>query len=81
MAVTGGALAALLAMTGMTIFAIQSRNEAQHQQAEAEGLVEYMLTDLRSELKGVGRLDVMTKVNERAMDYYESGPDFRACTE
>ncbi len=75
MAVTGGALVALLAMIGMTIFALQSRNEAQHQQAEAEGLVEYMLTDLRSELKGVGRLDVMTKVNERAMDYYEEQGD------
>lgn len=75
MAVTGGALVALLAMIGMTIYAIQSRNEAQHQQAEAEGLVEYMLTDLRNELKGVGRLDVMTKVNERAMDYYEDQGD------
>ena len=75
MAVTGGALVALLAMIGMTIFAIQSRNEAQHQQAEAEGLVEYMLTDLRTELKGGGRLDVMTKVNERAMDYYEDQGD------
>ncbi|WP_417620980.1 toll/interleukin-1 receptor domain-containing protein [Parasphingorhabdus sp.] len=75
MAVTGGALVALLAMIGMTIFAIQSRNEAQHQQAEAEGLVEYMLTDLRAELKGVGRLDVMTDVNERAMDYYEDQGD------
>ena len=75
MAVTGGALVALLAMIGMTIYAIQSRNEAQHQQAEAEGLVEYMLTDLRTELKGVGRLDVMTKVNERAMDYYDDQAD------
>ena len=75
MAVTGGALVALLAMIGMTIFALQSRNEAQHQQAEAEGLVEYMLTDLRTELKGVGRLDVMTKVNERAMAYYEDQGD------
>ena len=75
MAVTGGALVALLAMIGMTIFALQSRNEAQRQQAEAEGLVEYMLTDLRTELKGVGRLDVMTDVNERAMDYYEEQGD------
>ena len=77
-AVTGGALVALLAMIGMTIFAIQSRNEAQRQQAEAEGLVEYMLTDLRAELKGVGRLDVMTKVNERAMDYYDDQADLSA---
>ena len=75
MAVTGGALVALLAMIGMTTYAIQSRNEAQRQQAEAEGLVEYMLTDLRTELKGVGRLDVMTKVNERAMDYYDDQAD------
>ena len=75
MAVTGGALVALLVMIGMTIFAIQSRIEAQHQQAQAEGLVEYMLTDLRTELRGVGRLDVMTKVNERAMDYYEDQGD------
>lgn len=75
MAVTGGALDALLAMIGMTIFAFQSRNEAQHQQAEAEGLVEYMLTDLRDELKGASTLRVMTKVNERAMDYYEDQGD------
>tara|TARA_R100001244_G_scaffold6593_19_gene8091 strand:+ start:15453 stop:17078 length:1626 start_codon:yes stop_codon:yes gene_type:complete len=78
MVVTGGALVALLAMIGMTIFALQSRNEAQRQQAEAEGLVEYMLTDLRAELKGVGRLDVMTKVNERAMDYYDDQADLSA---
>ncbi len=62
---------ALLAMTGMTIYALQQRNAAQFQQAQAEGLVEYMLTDLRNELRGVGRLDVMTDVNERAMDYYK----------
>ena len=29
-----------------------------------------MLTDLRTRLKGVGRLDVLTAVNERAMTYY-----------
>lgn len=75
MAVTGGTVVALLAMIGMTIFALQSRNAAQQQQAQAEGLVEYMLTDLRDELKGVGRLDVMTDVNERAMDYYEGQGD------
>lgn len=69
--------AALLAMTGMTYYAIQQRNDAQHQQDQAEGLVEYMLTDLRSQLKGVGRLDVMTGVNERAMDYYEAQGDLR----
>jgi hypothetical protein len=69
-AITAGALAAMLVMGIMTAFAIQSRNEAARQRAEAEGLVEYMLTDLREKLKGVGRLDVMGAVNERAMAYY-----------
>ncbi len=68
--VTGGSIAVMLLMAAMTVSAIQSRKEAQHQRAEAESLIEYMLTDLRNELKGVGRIDVMTNVNERAMDYY-----------
>lgn len=70
MAVTGVALAALLVMAALLVAALRARSEADHQRAEAEGLVEYMLTDLRTRLKGVGRLDVMTAVNERAMTYY-----------
>jgi MTH538 TIR-like domain (DUF1863) len=69
-AITVGALAAMLVMGVMTTLALQARNEAARQRAEAEGLVEYMLTDLRDKLKGVGRLDVMAPVNERAMRYY-----------
>lgn len=75
MAVTGVAFVAVVILSAMTIFALQSRNEARVQKAAAEGLVEYMLTDLRDRLRGVGRLDVMTAVNERAMDYYESQGD------
>lgn len=74
-AVTLASLVALIVMAGMTILALQSRNEAERQRAEAEGLIEYMLTDLREDLRGVGRLDVMTDVNERAMDYYEGQGD------
>jgi tetratricopeptide (TPR) repeat protein len=68
--ITLGALAAMVVMAVMTTLALQARNEAARQRAEAEGLVEYMLTDLRDRLKGVGRLDVMDAVNDRAMDYY-----------
>jgi hypothetical protein len=70
MAITAGALAAMLAMAIMTFIAIQSRNEAQRQRAAAEGLVEFMFTDLREELKDRSTLKVMTKVNQRALDYY-----------
>ena len=69
-AITVGALAAVLIMGVMTAFALQARNEAARQRSEAEGLVEYMLTDLREKLRGVNRLDVMKNVNARAMRYY-----------
>jgi len=54
----------------LTFTAIAARFEAERQRGEAEGLVEFMLTDLRDGLKGVGRLDVMKAVNERALHYY-----------
>ncbi len=62
----------VLAMGIMTAFAIQARNEAARQRASAEGLVEYMLTDLRTKLLGVGRLNIMESVNERALQYYSA---------
>lgn len=75
MAITAGAVAAMLVMAIMTVIAIQSRNEAQRQRAEAEGLVEFMFTDLREELKDRSTLRVMTKVNQRALDYYADQGD------
>lgn len=68
--VTGAAVVAMLAMGLLTALAFNARAEAQRQRAEAEGLVEFMFTDLRDRLKGVGRLDVLTAVNQRALDYY-----------
>lgn len=73
--ITLGALSAMLAMGVMTAFALSARNEAARQRAQAEGLVEYMLTDLREKLRGVGRIDVMDAVNARAMDHYSSQGD------
>jgi hypothetical protein len=69
-------------MALLTAMALQAREEAQRQRAEAErqrtsaeGLVEYMLTDLRDRLRGVGRIDVMAAVNARAMEHYRSQGD------
>lgn len=70
MAVTLVAGVAVLIMALLLVMALRAQSEAERQRAEAEGLVEYMLTDLRDRLKGVGRLDVMAAVNERAMGYY-----------
>lgn len=71
-AVTLAAIVATLVMAVLTVIALNARKEADRQRAEAEGLVEFMLTDLRTKLKGVGRLDVMDAVNERAFTYYRN---------
>ncbi len=75
-AVTAVAVTAMLAMALLTTFAFQARAEADRQRAEAEGLVDFMQTDLRAKLKEVGRLDVLTAVNARALDYYK-GQDLK----
>jgi tetratricopeptide (TPR) repeat protein len=71
-AITVGSLIAVVVLAILLAAAMQARAEAVRQRQQAEGLVEYMLTDLRDRLRGVGRLDVMTAVNERAMGYYAS---------
>ena len=70
MAVTATALLLSLILAALLIAALRARAEAEHQRAEAEGMVEFMLTDLRDKLKGVGRLDIMDAVNARAMAHY-----------
>lgn len=72
MAVTAAALAGMLVMALLTATAIGARREAERQRAEAEGMVEFMLTDLRDTLEGVGRLDAMDVVNARALKYCEA---------
>lgn len=74
-AITVVAVAAMVVMALMTTFAIQQRNEARQQREAAEELVEFMLDDLREELKGVGRLEIMSGVNERALAHYASQGD------
>ncbi|HEY0412733.1 MAG TPA: toll/interleukin-1 receptor domain-containing protein [Allosphingosinicella sp.] len=71
-AVTAAALAAVLIMAVLTAMALNARAEAQRQRAEVEDIVEFMLTDLRTRLKGVRRLDVSQAVNERVLRHYAS---------
>ena len=69
-AVTGVAVIAMLVMAALAAVAVQARREADRQRAEAEGQIEFMLTDLRARLRSVGRLDIMTAVNQHALAYY-----------
>ena len=74
-AITLLALVMTLSMALMLVFAIQAQREADHQRRQAEGLIEFMLTDLRQRLNGVGRLDVLDTVNQRAFAYYADQSD------
>jgi tetratricopeptide (TPR) repeat protein len=74
---TAASLAGMTVTTGLAVYAIEQRDEAQARQAEAQaqraeadGLIEYMLTDLRGKLEPVGKLDVLKGVGDRALDYY-----------
>ncbi|MCW3836154.1 TIR domain-containing protein [Sphingomonas canadensis] len=71
-AVTLGAGAVMLAMAVLLVVAVRARGEAERQRAGAEGLVGYMLTDLRAKLRGVGRLDVLEGANREALAYYNA---------
>ena len=68
--VVGGSLALALAMSALALAAVRARDEADMQRAESDGLVEFMLTDLRERLEPVGRLDALDVVGQRALKYY-----------
>ena len=68
--VVGGSLALALAMSALALAAVRARDEADFQRAESDGLVEFMLTDLREKLEPVGRLDALDVVGQRALKYY-----------
>ncbi|MDQ2860754.1 MAG: hypothetical protein M3T55_08515, partial [Pseudomonadota bacterium] len=71
-ALTAASAVGALAMGALTLAALASRNEAQAQRAQAEGLVGFMLGDLRDKLEPLGRLDVLDAVGQRAMAYYNA---------
>jgi len=73
-AVTAASLIATLVMGVLTTQAITAKREAERNRAQAEDLVEFMLTDLRQKLDAVGRLDVLDSVGEKAVEYYNAQP-------
>jgi tetratricopeptide (TPR) repeat protein len=55
----------------LAVTAIQARNEAREQRREAEGLVGFMLGDLKDKLEPIGRLDALDGVGARVLAYYQ----------
>ena len=66
----GAGSAAVLAIAAGAGIAVWKASEAQEQRVQAEGLIEFMLGDLRKKLDPVGRLDVLDAVGDKALAYY-----------
>lgn len=68
---TAASLAGMAVTSTLSVIAIQSRDQARDQRRQAEGLVGFMLGDLKDKLEPIGRLDVLDAVGARALAYYE----------
>jgi len=69
---------------GLVLFAVttsvqaaridRARAVAEARRSQAEGLIEFMLGDLRDRLEPLGRLDILDDVGQRAVEYFASVP-------
>lgn len=64
------AVLALVVLSTFTFLTITSRRDAEAQRSHAEGLVEFMLGDLRTRLAPEGRLATLDAVGKEALGYY-----------
>ena len=65
-------LAGMAITSTLAVTAIQARDEAREQRRQAEGIVGFMLGDLKDKLEPIGRLDALDAVGSRALDYYQA---------
>ena len=71
-AVTAGALLFSTVMGATTYSAVTARKAADTNRMQAEGLVEYMITDMKEKLEPVGKLEILDSIGQRAVEYYEA---------
>jgi tetratricopeptide (TPR) repeat protein len=70
LALAAAAVAIAAIMTGLALNALVQRNRALAERGQAEGLIEFMIGDLRKKLEPAGRLDALDAVGNRALGYY-----------
>lgn len=70
--ITAASLVALVLTGALATAALLARNDARSQRSHAEGLIEFMLTDLRKKLEPTGGLSAMDGVGREALKYYEA---------
>lgn len=65
-----GSLAGMAITSGLALAALQARDSAREQRRQAEGLVAFMVGDLKDKLEPIGRLDALDGVGARVLQYY-----------
>ena len=70
--VAAASLAGMAVTSTLAVTAIQARDAAREQRRQAEGLVAFMLGDLKDKLEPIGRLDALDGVGARVLAYYKS---------
>ena len=74
-AVTALAVLVMLVTSVLAVQAVVAQKAAERRQKQAEALVDFMLGDLNDKLSEVGRLDILSAVNDKAMAYFKSLPN------
>ena len=59
----------------------RERTVAEQRRDQAEGLIGFMLGDLREKLKPIGRLDILDGVGDEALDYFAAVPEAELSSE
>jgi serine/threonine-protein kinase len=70
----GGAVRYTIDLSRERNAAIAAREEADKRRGQAEGLIGFMLGDLRARLAAVGRLEILDEVGKQALAYFASVP-------
>ncbi|MCH9026673.1 MAG: TIR domain-containing protein [Proteobacteria bacterium] len=73
--VTAMALGVMVITTVLAIKAIVAEREALQHRAQAEGLISFILGDLREKLEPIGRLDELDSISDKALEYFASLTD------
>jgi tetratricopeptide (TPR) repeat protein len=68
--IAAASLAGMAVTSGLAAVAIDARDSARDERREAEGLVEFMLGDLKAKLEPIGKLEALDGVGARILDYY-----------
>lgn len=74
LALSGVSVGIAAGMCALAFAAMIERNDAVTQRGRAEGLIEFMIGDLRKTLEPEGRLDALDAIGGRALDYYAGQP-------